>query len=852
MLKNTEIYDTFTFHKLLSQPYNINVDHVYHFENDNPGYFINILTARAGTVCPLRRIKRSIVDAYEESSGNSATILNLLLHKEHYFPVKTLRSLLKESDKNRRRYFCYSCLAPFNTKEILQCHYASCGKGSTNVFKYVMPSEEQSEMNFERWVREAQRHPFAFYADSECYHEVTCTAETGQGTANYTLTSEAATDNLHNKPKNTTATTVTDIHRPYMMAYYLALCPKFKAVIDRVIPLDKRKQLFPEYPDKLYKVFRGENCVNEFQLSLIEFVERLYKLFKFHNRPHSLTDEEASELRWNAMKNDAVYCCLCGGGGDFINDNCDDLCPVIDHDHWTGEVRGVAHNKCNRAAKRESRFFPVFFHNFRGYDCHVLSKNVQFNSSLGGRQISFNTICQTQEKYLSLTLKWKVDEFTPKGVEKSIPLYLQLRYLDSLQFLNRPLGYLIERLNANLANSKLGDESTIFQHTLSVLGEADLQHLLPLAKRKGVFPHNYITSSACLDESELPPLTAFTCGLNSLKGITEADYQHALSAWAELDCKTLWDYADFYLRVDVGGLADVMEKFRQDSYNSYHIDPVFQYSLPGFSWRAMFRFTQVTLDLLLDKEMYFFYEESIRGGLTQLTKHYVKAENNYTMPEKYNDINDYSSHLYLLDANGLYSWAMTQYLPTGEHEWIDDEEVWASLFPTDNLDAWPVWNGDWGYTIMCDLDYPPEIHYLTQSLPLAPNREEITAYDYTETMMKEYIATYPCASGIKTEKKLVATQRDKKNYIVHYRLLNLYLKLGMKLQRIIKVVRFKQSAFMAPYINYNIEQRKVNKEDPMLSDFYKLLNNSVYGKTQEQQRKHLNMRLESRPNYQRR
>ena len=57
---------------------------------------------------------------------------------------------------------------------------------------------------------------------------------------------------------------------------------------------------------------------------------------------------------------------------------------------------------------------------------------------------------------------------------------------------------------------------------------------------------------------------------------------------------------------------------------------------------------------------------------------------------------------------------------------------------------------------------------------------------------------------------------------------------------------------MAPYINYNIEQRKANKGDPMLSDFFKLLNNAVYGKTQEQQRKHMNMRLESDPVRQRR
>ena len=83
--------------------------------------------------------------------------------------------------------------------------------------------------------------------------------------------------------------------------------------------------------------------------------------------------------------------------------------------------------------------------------------------------------------------------------------------------------------------------------------------------------------------------------------------------------------------------------------------------------------------------------------------------------------------------------------------------------------------------------------------------------DYSEVMMEEYVSTYPHASTIKSEAKLLATQRDKAGYIVHYRALRLYLELGLILKRIIRVVKFRQSKFLAPYINYNITQRIKNK-----------------------------------------
>ena len=224
----------FTFHKLLAQPGDVNAEDMYHFENDNPGYFVTVAVPSTSSLYPLRTFKHSLLQDYERESGKKATVLVLLLHDEHYYPVKNLRSLLNEYDNYARRYFCRSCFSGFNTQEILKKHYNSCGMGSTQVYEYLMPEEDKASMSFRgKWLNEAQRHPFAFYADSECYHELADAGEerfvSPESPQPSTLT---ASPPPPKKAKHGGGTAVLDKHQPYMMAYYLAIIPEFRAVLD--------------------------------------------------------------------------------------------------------------------------------------------------------------------------------------------------------------------------------------------------------------------------------------------------------------------------------------------------------------------------------------------------------------------------------------------------------------------------------------------------------------------------------------------------------------------------------------------------------------------------------------------
>ena len=175
--------------------------------------------------------------------------------------------------------------------------------------------------------------------------------------------------------------------------------------------------------------------------------------------------------------------------------------------------------------------------------------------------------------------------------------------------------------------------------------------------------------------------------------------------------------------------------------------------------------------------MFLTYEEGIRGGICNKVHSYAEANNKYM---KNYDKNKESSCLMYVDANNLYGWAMSKKLPVDGFEWVDD----LSMFTDDFIKSYDE-EGDAGYLLVVDIEYPKKLRVLHSDLPF----------------LTEKIKINRCP-------KLVCNVTDKQNYSIHIVALKQALNHGLKLVRVHSVISFRQEAWLKPYLDLNTELRK--------------------------------------------
>ena len=306
-----------------------------------------------------------------------------------------------------------------------------------------------------------------------------------------------------------------------------------------------------------------------------------------------------------------------------------------------------------------------------------------------------------------------------------------------------------------------------------------------------------------LKETKLPPKEAFYSKLNN-EDISDEDYAHAQKVWRMFKMERFQDYHNLYNKTDVLLLADVFESFRNICIKNYKLDPAHYYTAPGLAWDACLKMTDVKLELLSDIDMLLMVEKGIRGGVSMISNRYGKANNKY-MGDKFNP-SEPSKYLTYLDANNLYGAAMSMKLPTHGFKWMNKYE----------LNNWE----NYSCILGVDLEYPKELHNLHNDYPLAPER----------IMCKNKV------------EKLIPNLRDKEKYVIHYKNLEQYLDLGLELTCIHRGIKIEESEWLKTYIDINTKLR-TEANNNFEKEFFKLMNNSVFGKTMEGIRKRVNINL---------
>ena len=733
--------------------------------------------------------------------------MNLLIitedKKNHYVLIKDFNKFMYDQTKHKdRKYFCMYCLHCCSSEETLTNHKETCIEiNGTQAIK--MPTKDNNILKFNNYHRQ-QPVPFVIYADFE-----------------------AITEKIHGCQPNTdkSYTEAYQKHTDCGYGYKVVCC----------------------YDDKYTKpaqIYRGEKSVFKFMEAMLEEVRYCKNVVKYKfNKPLVMTKNDEEEFK------KANKCHICDK--EYTKSDV----RVRDHCHATGKYRGSAHQDCNLKLRLNTldMKIPVIFHNLRGYDSHFIMQEIgaivekhQYTNKKGEKcKMNINAIPNNMEKYMAFMLG------------------NHLTFIDSFQFMSSSLENLVKNITkcgkcdtckpGKCIKRHVNNKGKIIQHktsfpcgkcinceninkvcitpnydNLKYTKKAFQKDKLNLVSQKGVYPYDFMDSFDKFNE-KLPQKEEFYSILND-EHISDEDYKHAQNVWNTFDLKNMGGYHDLYLKSDILLLADVFENFRKTCLEYYKLDPCHYFTSPGLSWDAMLKMTDIKLELMTDIDMFQFIEKGMRGGTSYIANRYGKANNEYM---KTYDKKAPTKYIMYLDANNLYGWAMSQYLPTGGFRWMTKKQINKIDLAKYKEDS------NKGLILEVDLEYPKELHDLHNDYPLAPEKIKVHK-DILSDYCQKIADKFKVSAGL--VHKLIPTLSNKEKYVLHYRNLQLYTELGLKLTQVHRVLEFNQSAWLKQYIDFNTEKR-TNAKNAFEKDFFKLMNNSVFGKTMENIRKRVDVRL---------
>jgi hypothetical protein len=766
--------------------------------------------------------------------GYNERVVNLLYIEDdrssHYVWIKNICGLYASQTRHEKKWMCKQCLARgFSNEEKLKEHieYKQCqvfGIDQNNC-KYIMPEVGNNKLKFENHNREF-KHPFHIVADFECtLKKVSYLEDLGKKTMKY-----------QKHQQNSYGLKYNSIH-------------------------DKHSEEV-----KLFNSADPEEVNKNFIEELERLAKKSYDLLQSNKKNIIMTDEQKSIH----YKNKNCNKCKC----KYDEDNK----KVRHHDHITGEFIDTMCGKCNLQYTYK-RFIPVYIHNLKGYDSHLFLKSLYRygyqNEDIKNGNIT--VIPNNEQKYISFSKIIKVGEYKNKdGVMK--PITFEIRFIDSFGFMASGIESLTDNLRTdNHKIEKIVNHKGIFEqktsmeflvkwknndkktweswdklHLFDIFHEYLKEHhmIQPTPKeyvdkkrkifkntsnhfkndeqfmlmiQKGIYPYDYIDSFDRLNETKLPKIQKFYSILNK-KHCDKKEYKRAQNVWDAFNCKTMLDYHNLYLITDVLLLADIWDNFREVCYKVYELDCSYYYTAPGLSYDAMLKCTGIEIDLLTDLDKFEFFEKGIRGGLSQISTRHAIANNKYM---KNYDKSKEDSYIVYLDANALYSGAMCKFLPYKDFEWNNDVWTKEKILSIDD-------KADIGYTLSVDLHIPEHLHDKFNNYVPCPENIQIKKSFLSEGQQKDYKES--------KVKKLCTTFFDKIDYVMNYRHLKLVLSLGVELLKVNQVMQYKQKDFMKEYIMKNINLRRACKNE-FEKSFYKLMCNSVYGRTLENVRNRINFRL---------
>jgi hypothetical protein len=492
------------------------------------------------------------------------------------------------------------------------------------------------------------------------------------------------------------------------------------------------------------------------------------------------------------------------------------ICRDHDPTKLEDNFRGAAHSHCNAQFTTLRQPIPVFFHNLKGYDAHFIMKYMLVDD-----QRKVNVIATSSEKYQAIRKgKWEIK--------------------DSLAYTVKSIDACMEVMRKNPGKLK-ALRAFVEDRIPGARGVPDQKdRAFELLCQKGAYPYEACDSFEFLKQTELPAREFFgggelskdhnDSGVQSMEEVEEEKdraYALAKQVWEVFECKTMRDYHDIYLACDIFQLTDIMESIREESLadSAADLDPAWFYGVPSLSYARFFAFREkqwkqgedvVELQLLTDQSMLDFVLKMRRGGLVNVHKRLAYANHPRMGPDRYDPRKPINQIIYI-DANNLYGWAMMQCLPSGNFRWFEGDKdlLLKNIRLLGDDDAT-------GYIFEIErLVAPRSAHRRLDSMPGVPELKESDPGEHMKPFKPEMAF-----------KKLICDLKDKNNIGLHYRYLKMLLDLGWEAHGVSRVLAFDQSEWLAPMIQHNTEKRQAcsKADNEVGKEFFKLSNNSLFGK----------------------
>ena len=297
-----------------------------------------------------------------------------------------------------------------------------------------------------------------------------------------------------------------------------------------------------------------------------------------------------------------------------------------------------------------------------------------------------------------------------------------------------------------------------------------------LLKQKACFPYEWITEENIYDK-KLPSIDKFYSSLK-LQNINKKQYDKTLEIYKELKCKNVKDYLKTYMKLDISLQADIFNVFRNIIWDRFEIDCCKYITSCSLSLDLMLKYTGVTIQLFKDITMFDFVDSSIMGGLCLASQNIASDDDN-------------KSTISSCDVCSLYSYVMSQKLPISDYKFVSNfnkkrygqNQTHSCLLNVEIYTTKRVLNNK-----------------ISSQFPALISKSKISYNQLSEFQRKNLKENY-----ISSEKLISHLGYDKNSYI-SFKMYEMMKSLGYRIN-IKKILEYKHSNFMKPYIDFLFEKK---------------------------------------------